>query len=417
MHAAELARGFLTQPPGDDPYPVYQRLRELAPIVNVGSFTLLSRYQECHQVLRDPSFRALDAQYRDRIMPWWRESPGLRLLTENVVFTNPPKHDQIRRVISSVFTQRRVGEMRAMVRDRVGDLVSRLTELGRDGEIVDFVSEFADALPINVVADLLGIPEEDRHWFRPLVGDLTRALDPFWTKGQLSAADRAAKVLTPYCRDLAERRSAGEGIIGALAELHRAEPEILSMDALVCNVALLLVASYETTSALLGSGLQMLFEHPILRTKLREDPTRAADYVEEMLRYEAPTQVVARWTSADTLMGDVTIPAWNQIVLLLGAANRDPDRFSDPDTFDPHRPDNQPLSFGSGAHFCAGAALARLEAREAFCALLTRLPDLCPAGPAVYRLRRSIRSYESLPVRTTLQEARSRPDAIAHRRE
>lgn len=405
MHAAELARGFLTQPPGDDPYPVYRRLRELAPIVNVGGFTLLSRYEECYRVLRDPSFRALDTEYRDRIMPWWRESPSLRLLTENVVFTNPPKHDRIRRVISAVFTQRRVAEMRAMVRDRVEELVSRLTELGRDGEIVDFVGEFADALPINVVADLLGIPEGDRRWFRPLVGDLTRALDPFWTKGQLSAADRAAEALTPYCRDLAGRRSAGGGIIGALAELHRAEPEILSMDALVCNVALLLVASYETTSALLGSGLQMLFERPVLRAKLREDPARAADYVEEMLRYEAPTQVVARWTPADTPMGDVTIPAWNQIVLLLGAANRDPDRFSDPDTFDPDRPDNQPLSFGSGAHFCAGAALARLEAREAFRALLTRLPDLRPAGPAVYRLRRSIRSYESLPVRTASEKA------------
>jgi len=400
MNAAELARGFLTQPPGDDPYPVYQQLRELAPIVNVGSFTLLSRYQECYQVLRDPSFLTLDTQYRDRVMPWWRESPSLRLLTENLVFTNPPKHIEIRRVISGVFTQRRVSQMRTMVRDRVSDLVSRLIELGRDGGIVDFVSEFADALPINVLADLLGIPEEDRRWFRPLVGDLTRALDPFWTKGQLSAADRAAEVLTPYCRDLAERRSTGGDIIGALAELHRAKPEILSMDALVCNVALLLVASYETTSALLGSGMQMLFERPILRAKLREDPTLAADYVEEMLRYEAPTQILARWIPADNVVGDVAIPAWNQIVLLLGAANRDPDRFGHPDTFDPGRPNNQPLSFGSGAHFCAGAALARLEAREAFCALLTRLPDLRPAGSAVYRLRRSIRSYERLPVHT-----------------
>jgi cytochrome P450 len=401
MNAAELARGFLTQPPGDDPYPFYRRLREVAPIVNVGGFTLLSRYQECYEVLRDTSFRTLDTEYRDRVMPWWRQSPGLRLLTENLVFTNPPKHDPIRRVISGVFTQRRVAEMRVMVRDRVGYLVSRLAELGRDGAIVDFVGEFADALPINVVADLLGIPEEDRHWFRPLVGDLTRALDPFWTKGQLSAADRAAETLTPYCRDLAERRSTGGDIIGALAELHRARPEILSMDALVCNVALLLVASYETTSALLGSGLQTLFERPVLREKLREDPTLAADYVEEMLRYEAPTQVVARWMPADTVVGGVTIPAGNQIVLLLGAANRDPGRFSDPDTFDPARPDNQPLSFGSGAHFCAGAALARLEAREAFRALLTRLPDLRPAGPAVHRLRRSIRSYETLPVHTT----------------
>ena len=404
MNAAELARGFLTQPPGDDPYPLYRQLREHAPIVNVGGFTLLSRYEECYQVLRDPSFLTLDTQYRDRLMPWWRKSPSLRLLTENLVFTNPPKHDQIRRVISGVFTQRRVSKMRAMVRERVDDLISRLAELGRDGEIIDFVGEFADALPINVVADLLGVPEEDRRWFRPLVGDLTRALDPFWTKGQLSAADRAAEALDPYCRDLAERRSTGGDMIGALAELHRAEPEILSMDALVCNVALLLVASYETTSALLGSGLQMLFEHPALRAKLREDPTLATDYVEEMLRYEAPTQVVARWMPVDSVVGDVEIPAWNQIVLLLGAANRDPDRFSDPDSFDPHRPHNQPLSFGSGAHFCAGAALARLEAREAFCALLTRLPDLCPAGPAFYRLRRSIRSYESLPVRTVPQK-------------
>lgn len=404
--AVALARAVLTQPIGDDPYPAYRRLAERAPIVTTGAFTLVSRYDHCRAILRDPAFLVVDGELRDRIMPWWRNTPALRLATGSLVFSNPPEHERIRPVMAGAFTRRRVADLRSMIGTRVAELVEHIGGLGGGGEAFDFVGEFANKLPIHVVADLLGIPEADRDWFVPLAGEYSAALDPFWGRGQLAAADRAADALAPYCRRLADRQPDGDNVIAALCALHRADPEALSMDGLVRNIALLLVASYETTSALLTSGLRLLFAHPEQRTRLRADPALAPRYVEEMLRYESPVQIAARWTRADTTVGGAVVPARSIVLLLLGAANRDPARFPDPDAFTPDRfgadrPEGHALAFGSGAHLCAGAWLARMEAAEAFVQLVERFPDLAPAGEPAYRPRRWLRSYESLPVTTT----------------
>jgi cytochrome P450 len=404
-----VARDVLTQAVGVDPYALYRQLREHAPVIAVGAFTLVSRYADCRAILRDRNFLTVDEEFRDRVMPWWRRSPGLRLATGSLVFSNPPGHDRVRPVIAGAFTRRRVHAMRSMIRDRVTEVVDRLDELGRDGREVDFVSEFANEVPIRVVADLLGIPEADRDWFVPLAGELSAALDPFWSRGQLAAADRAAQELAPYCRRLADRvagssgnggNTTGEdgGVLADLVAMHRADPEALDIDGLIRNIALLLVASYETTSALLCSGLQLLCRHPRLRERLRGDPGLAADYVEEMLRYDVPTHIAARWSRVDTVIGGVPVPAYSIVLCLLGAGNRDPDEFPDPDVFAPGRPDCQPLAFGSGAHLCVGAWLARLEAQEVFTQLSQRLPDITPTGEPVFRDRRWIRSYGRMPV-------------------
>jgi cytochrome P450 len=302
--------------------------------------------------------------------------------------------------VSHVFTARQVAELEPAVRARVARLLDRMARLGSGGKVVDFVAEFAYRLPSSVVGALLGVPEDDTMWLRTRVARLTVFLEPDAPRRDMSPANTAAGELGSYLGDLISRRRAqpGDDLLSSLVQVHDANDGQLTDGELVSNLALLLIAGSEATTFLLGTALSLLMAYPQHLEALRNRAETAPAFVEETLRFDGPAQIVTRWTSARMEVEGVSIPAGGSALVLLAAANRDPARFSSPGTFDPLRPDNQPLAFGHGAYQCLGAALARLEARIALPMLLQRFPGIESAGEALRRDQLILRGYDMLPV-------------------
>lgn len=217
----------------------------------------------------------------------------------------------------------------------------------------------------------------------------------------LAAPDRASEELVGYFAGLVEarRRTPGDDLTSALVAMHDADPARIDRGELLANLTLLLVAGFETTTNLLGNGLAILLRSPERWAALRTDPGTVGGYVEEMLRFDSPVQLTSRWTRKPASLNGTWVGRGAEVLLLIGAANRDPRRFADPDRFEPSRPGNQPLSFCGGAHYCLGAALARLEAQVAFALLAERFPALELAGVPTRRDRLTLRGYATLPVR------------------
>jgi cytochrome P450 len=392
-HQEALASLFL--PEGRlDPYPAYDVLREHAPIFQeldgrwfVTSHALISR------LLRSPDLRVADPGDYDGFWPDWRDNRGVASIVLSMLKNNPPDHSRVRRAAAATFTARRVAEMRDVIAGQAEDLIKTMPGSG------DFMSTFAYPLPIGVICALLGVPEADRPWFRKRAADLTVVLEPISTEDEMRLADEAGRELEAYFTDLIEqrRRDPQEDLTSALA----AAGSGLTGEELLANLVLLLIAGFETTTNLLGTGIQILLTHPEQADRLRADPDLAPAFVEEILRYDSPVQLTSRFTSRPVELGDgPTLDGGVEVTMLLGAANRDPARYPDPHRFDPDRQNVQPVSFGSGAHYCLGAPLARLEAQVAFPLLLTMLPRLSLAGPAERRDRLVLRGYARLPVTT-----------------
>jgi len=397
MDIAAAVEALLTVDGRRDPYPFYDVLRDAGPVVPVSdSYVIACGYEVVERVLRDPAFLVEDAELLDGLFPGWRERPSVALLINSMLNVNSPDHERMRRLVTRAFTARRVAELRPAVQQRAAELADRLAELGGGGAPVDFMAEFAYPLPVAVIADLLGVPEADRAWFRPRAIDLTASLEMRVEGAQLDVADRAAVELAGYFTDLVaeRRRQPRADLISALVETGDGLSEV----ELIGNLALLLVAGFETTTNLLGNGLVVLFDHGAAAARLRSQPQLAPAYVEELLRFDSPVQLTSRWSRSATVLDGVPLAASGQVLVLLGAANRDPRRFPDPDRFDPERAGNAPVSFGGGGHFCLGAALARLEAQVAFPLLLDRFAELRPAGPPVRRDRLTLRGYATVPV-------------------
>jgi cytochrome P450 len=244
------------------------------------------------------------------------------------------------------------------------------------------------------------VPAGDQHWLREQAASLTAVLEPALLQSDVGDALQARSRLDLYFTDLiAQRRSEpGDDLITALTHAHDADGATLSGPELIANLVLLLVAGFETTANLLGNGLALLLIRPDLATGLRADPDRSPYFVEELLRYDSPVQLTSRWCRQEVVVNGVRIEPYSQVLLLIGAANRDLSRYAAADHFDQTREPNQPLSFGAGAHYCLGAALARMEAQIAFPMLLQQLPTLAPAGPPKRRDRLTLRGYAELPV-------------------
>lgn len=358
-------------------------------------------YDAVNRVLRDSStFRMQDAEYMDRRRSPWRKHPGLRTLVESIFFANGADHTRVRRLFSQVFTSRRVAEMEPAINRLTERRLNTLAAKGADGAAVDFMAEFALPLPSDVMAELLGVPEEDRAWFPPRARAIGEILElDGGTPQHVREADLAAVQLTEYIGDLVAKRRAHptDDLVSALARRQAGGAE-LSDNELIVNLITLFNAGYVTTTHLLGNGLVLLFERPELLDRLRKEPELVPGYVEEILRFEPPTHFGVRWAAEEVEIAGVTIPAGGRVLVLLGAANRDPERFPSPDTFDPFRVDNHPLSFGGGAHYCLGAALSRLEGKLALPAVLQRFPDLALAAELGERSHLMLRGFVSLPV-------------------
>jgi cytochrome P450 len=404
MELDEAMTALMTPAGREDPYPAYRALREAGPLVGVTeAFFVATGYDVVDEVLRDPRQRVQDADLLDRTNPGWRDSAAAASIGRSMLATNPPDHTRMRRLAAGAFTARRVAALEESVARYADTLAGWLAVAGRDGSPVDFMTEFAYALPVRVICELLGVPSGDYAWFRERAAALTTVLEPQLSRGQLDEADRATLEVEEYFEALItdRRRAPRDDLTTALVQAAE-EGTRLSTEELPANLILLLVAGFETTANLFGNGLATLFDRPALAAALRENPALAPAYTEEILRFDSPVQLTSRYSERDTRYGGVDVPAGAGILLLLGAGNRDPARFADPDRYDPHRyrPGGgpPPLSFGAGAHYCLGAALARLEGRVALPLLLSRLPGLAPAGPAVRRDRLTLRGYASLPV-------------------
>ncbi|WP_042404115.1 cytochrome P450 [Streptacidiphilus carbonis] len=409
MDAAEIIGRLAHRDGRNDPYPLYTLAHGLGPVSPVAEgWVLACGYDSVNRVLRNPAFGVDDndlrrSRFGDVPMP-----DSLELLGRSMLQSNPPLHTRMRAPVASVFTPRRVAALEPVVAGIVERLLDRIGGLSAgldagDGRGVDFIEEFAYQLPVSVICELLGVPEDDRGPFRSLVHDLTQVFEFMSSETDLTAADAAARELRGYFATLAELRRAapGDDLVTALVQLVDAEDARLDAAELLGNLVLLLVAGFETTTNLLGNGLALLFEHPAVRAALIRQALPVGDFVEEVLRFDSPVQLTSRVALFRGLDVDgVPLPQHGEVILMLGAANRDPARFHDPDRFDPWRADNQPLSFGAGMHYCLGAMLARLEARTAFAALLRRYPaiDAAKGAEPVRQDRLLLRGYASLPV-------------------
>ncbi len=398
VSAGGLAGELLAALAGPDgranPYAFYDRLRALGPaVVGPDGRLVVTGYRECAALLRDHRLRKAPGRVLAAAgYPDWRDRPSLRLMFTSILTLNPPAHTRLRRLVSATFTARRVEGLRPAVERIVAQACERVA-----GES-DFIADFAFPLPVTVIGELLGIPAADRPMFQDLVRDWTAVLEVL-TPLAVDRADAAASAIGGYLADLAAHRRvhpAGD-LISALAAAAEGGDK-LTQEELVTMAALLLAAGFETTTGLLSNGLVALLAHPGQAARLRTEPGLAAAAVEELLRYDSPVQFAGRFAAAGLDVAGLSLSEGQRVMTLVGAANRDPEVFTEPDRLILDRAEQPPLSFGGGIHYCLGAPLARLEAQIAFPAMLSRFPRLSLAGEPVSRNGITLRGHASLPV-------------------
>lgn len=355
---------------------------------------VVSGYRECSMLLRDPRLHKTPGECLTAAgYPDWHERPAMGMMFTSLVMLNPPTHTRLRRLVASSFTARRVEGLRPAVKRIVDEACEQVA-----GES-DFIAAFAFPLPVTVIGELLGIPASDRPMFQSLARDWM-ALADVLTPQVVDAADAAASVIGAYLAELAAERHdhPADDLISAMAAAAEGR-DALTADELVTMAALLLAAGFETTTGLLSNGLVALLTHPDQADRLRAEPSLAVPAVEELLRYDSPVQILfGRSAPGEVMIAGLTLDAEQQVMTLLGAANRDPAVFSQPDRLILDRAQQAPLSFGGGIHYCLGAPLARLEAQVAFRALLTRFPRLALAGEPVSREGITLHGHASLPI-------------------
>jgi len=328
------------------------------------------------------------------------EGRFIEVIDQTMLFRDPPDHTRLRALVSKAFTPRRVEALTGRVQELVDELLEAPARRGR----IELMNEFAYPLPAQVICELLGVPKEDERFIVSQAPALGTGLDPapMRTPKSVAAANDATDALVDYLDGLiAERkRSPKDDLLSALIAAEESG-ESLSHDELISTILLLLVAGHETTANLIGNGTLALLRHPdqLLRLRTNDDPELDRSAVEELMRFDGPIQMVERITLDPVGIGNREIPAGRIVVCLTAAANRDPAVFANPDRLDLGRNPNPHVGFGGGAHFCLGAALARLEARIALGALARRFPRLRLVDPKpVWRPSFTIRGLQELPL-------------------
>lgn len=386
----------------DDPYPLYRRLREGRPVHESPSTGVwfVSDYAVAKQVLHDPRFgrgdgpmmgAMADAEVAER-------SGDMRRASRNMLFADPPDHTRLRGLVSRAFTPRRVEELRP----RLFDLVDPLLDAVAADREVDLLEAVAFRFPVAVIGELVGVPEADRDQFRTLVRASTAMIEASPSAEALADAQRSMAEMSDYFHDLVDRRRREPSVdlLSAMIAIEDADGDRLTEDELVSTAILLFGAGFETTTNLIGNGTLCLLRHPDQMARLRSDPTLLSTAVEEMLRFESPVQLDARAALVDAEVDGHPVRAGTSIVTFIGAANRDPSVFAEPDTFDVARSPNSPLSFGWGIHHCLGAHLARLEGEVVFGRLLQRFARIELVDEPSWRQSITLRGLEGLRVRT-----------------
>ena len=386
----------------DDPYRWYAALRADAPVRGMpdGS-VLLTGYRACEAVYRDARVFTSDKQ-AEFGPKYGVGSPLYQHHTTSLVFNDPPLHTRVRRLIAGALTLRATDAMAAPLVAWVDHLLDRMAAKAAAGEAVDLIEDFASAIPIEVIGNLLGVPVARRGPLRDWSLAILGALEPSLTPDQLALGHRAVSDFVDYLRGLVSDRRArpGDAATDVLTRLIRGEAggEQLSETELVQNCIFILNAGHETTTNLIGNALVALLQWPDQQRLLTEQPGLIREAVEEFLRFESSNQLGNRLSSADAVVGGVALPAGTRITLCIGAANRDPEVYTDPDRLDITRSPNRHLAFGFGAHQCVGMSLARLEGRVAIGRFLQRFPAYALAGPPVRGGRVRFRGFLRVPL-------------------
>ena len=376
-----------------DPYPFYEQLRRSGPVVWAPSLErwLVTGHPEVVEVLRDERFSADRRKWRgfEPVVEPGRE--GAR----SMLVVDPPDHTRLRTLVQKAFTPRVVERLRPRIEALVKEALDEAEARGS----MDLVADLAYPLPVTVIAELLGVPVEDRSAFRRWSDALVGALDPVALTDRRSAVLAARDALHAYLeRVVAERRAAPrDDLISRLVEAEE-QGDRLSGPELLAMGVLLLVAGHETTVNLIGNGINALLAHPDQLARLRDEPELIEPAVEELLRYDSPVQLTGRVALEELELGGRRVEPGQMLMLLLGAANRDPRVFAEPERLDLGRDPNPHLAFGRGIHFCLGAPLARLEGQIAIGELVRRFPTLRPAGAPERRPTVTLRGFASLPL-------------------
>ncbi len=374
----------------------------IAPLVAAGAraaripqmgTAMLLRHADVHAALLDPRLGAMGVRYYEQ--QGWSSGPYIEWVRRTLVFLDPPDHDRLRTLLGRAFTPRQVARVRPIAQQLAAQLASAAAERER----VDLYDAFAQRLPLQVICGMLAIPSVDYAQ----VHDWTTALSlatAYPTPEMRVAADRATSEMNDYVlRLIGERRAQpGDDLLSALIAAEEAGDR-LAPDELVAMVVQLVYAGHETTRNLIGNGLYCLLSHPAELARLRAEPALLPSAVEEMLRYEPPIIFLSRTALEDVELFGLEFARGDLMHLSIASANRDADAFPEPERFDVSREDNRHLSFGFGAHFCIGAAIARMEARVAFEELLTRFPRIELTGAPRWASATALRTLESFPVR------------------
>jgi cytochrome P450 len=379
-----------------DPYPTYRALREKEPVKRLpnGSY-FLTRYDDLVSAYK--STRQFSSDKKKEFLPKYGDSLLYEHHTTSLVFNDPPAHTRVRRLIMGALSPRAIAEMEP---DLIA-LVDRLLDgLAAKGD-VELIGDFASAIPIQVIGNLLDVPMEEREPLRDWSLAILGALEPVISAEAFARGNKAVKEFLGYLEVLVERRRArpGNPDRDVLTRLIQGEDngERLSSKELLHNCIFLLNAGHETTTNLIGNGLVALSDNPTEKKRLIEHPDLIKTAVEEILRFESSNQLGNRMTTEQVELGGITLPAGTPVTLCIGAANRDPKQFVDPERLDIGRTPNRHLAFGTGAHQCAGMALARLEGAIAISRFLARFPFYALNGPPMRGGRVRFRGFLNVP--------------------
>jgi cytochrome P450 len=386
-----------------DPYPAYAELRREAPVLHdtATDHWLVSRHADVNALLRD---RRLGRTYlhvaTDEEMghppdvPW--HEPFWRLIRTGILDMEPPDHTRVRRLIAKAFTPKFVEDLRPSVSRIVNELVDEVAGAGE----FDLLPTVAEPLPVAVIAEMLGVPEADRHHLRPWSADICKMYELAPSEESQRDAVRASGEFSEYLRSLSRERRArpGDDLISALARVVDAG-DTLTEDELIGTCVLVLNAGHEATVNVTVNGWWALFRHPDQLARLRADHALIPTAVEELMRFDTPLQMFERWVLEPIEVQGVAIPRGAELGLLFGSANHDPAVFDRPEEMDLGRDPNPHLSFGAGIHFCLGAPLARIELQTSFGALLRRFPHMELVEEPRWKPTYIIRGLEALRVR------------------
>jgi len=391
-----------------NPYPLFRRLRSEDP-VHWDAFLhtwVVTRYVDVLEVLHNFSAERTHTPEKLEAMGLAQISPIAQLMVKQMLFMDPPGHTRLRSLASHAFSPARVAVLRTHIREIVNRLLDTVQAKGQ----MDIIADLGDPLPAIVTAEMLGVPLEDRHQLKAWSTNFAEMLGNFQHNPEHAARMlRTVQDMTAYFHDRIRelKNIPRDGLVHSLmtAEI---DGDRLTEEEVVANSIVTMVGGLETTTNLIGNGVLTLLRNPGEIGRMQEDQSLIPSAVEEMLRYESPSQHTGRLAPEDVEWEGKVIRKGQAVMAVMAAANRDPERFPDPDRFDVARTDNRHLAFGYAAHFCFGAALARVEGQEAFEAMVRRLPGLeLQPGPLVWRNNLGLRGLTALPVKFEASRAAS----------